>query len=309
MLTLPPDSELFQMVPSLEQSQADQNRFRLTFSRHSDFPHVYRVYPSSHSFPEDSDDISITYERALAQQAAKASEELKGFHGDAFGKIYDVNSDATILFKSAIRKHLQDHQGKIVRFPFAASRYLWSGVSFSVNEPNKKFPQNIFVEPFPFKDHYELEYLQKYLNHSYPVRYVNPFRTWARVHKVIFIATFILYFLSYALVLHPALFSAYSLVQGSVFCLGLLNLIPMFISRNKSAHWEATTGKVSPQYTGYQELFRSTALGYHRELRFYRLWVQHAGRELHPDFDKWEKQLHSLVDQFNNLPTEPKILH
>lgn len=309
MLTLPPDSELFQMVPSLEQSQADMNHYLLTFSPHPKYPRVYTPHSPLHLFPRQPDDLAIAYEKELVNQRDWIDQELENFHGNADAKLREVEIHACGKIKHAIFQHLTDTKGKIVSFPFDKPRLLFCGEKGTRSNPEEREPVMLQFDPWDMLCHISLDTLRDYLPKCYPVKYVNPYKTWAKIHKVIFIATFILYFLSYALTLSPTLFSAYSLVQGSVFFLGLLNLIPMFISKRKSEGWEAASSTRPLYYLTYQQLFCQFAQSLHRELRFYRLWAQHINRSLPADFDSWEKQLHSLVHQFNNLPTKPKILH
>lgn len=309
MLTLPPDSELFQMIPSLEKSKADMNQYLLTFSAHSKYPHVYKTHSPLHLFPRQPDDLAIAYEKELVNQKDWIDQELDNFHGDADAKLREVSIHACGKIKHAIFQHLTDKKGKIVSFPFDKPRLLWSGEKGSRSNPAENESVMLQFDPWDIRGDISLDILRDYLPKCNPVKYVNPYKTWAKIHKVIFIATFILYFLSYALTLSPTLFSAYSLVQGSVFFLGLLNLIPMFIFKRKSEGWEAASGTRPLYYLNYQQLFCQFAQSLHRELRFYRLWAQHINRSLPADFDSWEKQLHSLVHQFNSLPTKPQILH
>lgn len=309
MLTLPPDSELFQMVPSLEKSQADMNQYHLTFHPHPKYPHVYSTHSILHLFPRQPDNLSIAYEKELVNQKEWIDQELENFHGNADAKLREVKIHACGRIEHAISQHLTHTKGKIVSFPFDKPRLLWSGEKGSRSNPGETEPVMLQFDPWDIRCDISLDTLRDYLPKCYPFKYVNPYKTWAKVHKVIFIATFILYFLSYALMLIPDLEYGYALMQGSVFLLGMLNLIPMFISRRKSERWEAASSTRPLYYLTYQKLFCQFALSLHSELRFYRLWAQHINRSLPSDFDSWEKQLHSLVHQFNNLPTKPRILH
>lgn len=308
MLTLPPDSQLFQMVPSLEKSQADMNQYCLTFHPHPKHPHVYSTYSILHVFPRQPDNLSIIYEKELVKQRDWIDQELENFHGDAAAMLHEVEAHACAQISHAIHKHLDQTKGKIVSFPFDRPRLLWIGEKGSRSQPDEREPVLLKHDPFDMHHHFTLESLQKYLAESYPIKYVNPYTTWAKMHKIIFRITLVLFFLCYALLLIPVLQLHSFALQAYIFIFGLLNLILMSISKRKFQQWEQVN-KSRTDYTVYQRLFSTTAQSLHRELRFYHLWAQHANRTLPDAFDSWEHQLNILVDQFNRLPEKPVIRH